>query len=156
MASIEAIQINPEMQIKVLSDDELEQLHHATQSVLKETGVRFPSQRALDDFCRCRCGCGLHLPDCQDSPGSFDGRPVESTRDRFSLGSRGDESLDLVLDGNHTYCGTGGTGTITVDPDTGQERPSTKEDTAMMARVADFLPSIGFLLAHGGAPGQTP
>ena len=48
--SIEAIQISPEMQIKVLSDDELEQLHHATQTVLQDTGVRFPSPKALKIF----------------------------------------------------------------------------------------------------------
>ena len=141
--SIETIQINPDMQIKVLSEDELEQLHHATQSILKETGVRFPSQRALTIFADAGADVDF-TSQIVKIPSNLLMAALSKAPESIRLGSRGDESLDLVLDGNHTYCGTGGTGTVTVDPDTGQERPSTKADTAMMARVADFLPSIGF------------
>ncbi len=141
--SIEAIQISPEMQIKVLSDDELEQLHHATQTVLQDTGVRFPSPRALKIFAAAGANVDFNTQIVK-IPSDLMMEALGKAPRSIRLGSRGDESLDLVLDGNHTYCGTAGTGTITVDPDTGQERPSTKKDTAMMAQVADFLPSIAF------------
>jgi trimethylamine--corrinoid protein Co-methyltransferase len=143
MARINAIQTDPGMKIKVLSDNDLEQLHQATLTVLQETGVRFPLEKALALF----ADAGADV--------DFTSRVVRLQPDlvmdalskapaSICLGSRGDESLDLVLDGSRTYCGTAGTGTVTMDPDTGRERPSTKADTAMMARVADYLPSMGF------------
>jgi trimethylamine--corrinoid protein Co-methyltransferase len=42
------------------------------------------------------------------------------------------------------YCATDGCGVETIDFETRQRRPSCKEDIARMARVADFLPSVGF------------
>ncbi|MEN8245788.1 MAG: trimethylamine methyltransferase family protein [Thermodesulfobacteriota bacterium] len=143
MASIEPIQINPDMQIKALADEELEQLHHATQTVLKETGVRFPSQRALTVFSDAGADVDFTSQIVKIPPDLLMAALSKAPKS-IRLGSRGDDALDLVLDGTRSYCGTAGTGTVTVDPDTGHERPSTKADTAMMARVADFLPSIGF------------
>ena len=140
---IEPINIPKKMQIKVLSDHELEKLHQATRTVLKETGVRFPSQRALTVFADAGADVDFTSQIVRIPPDLLMAA-LSKAPESICLGSRGDQSLDLVLDGNHTYCGTGGTGTITVDLDTDQERPSTKDDTAMMARVADFLPSIGF------------
>jgi len=143
---IEPIHIPNAMRIKVLSDADLDQLHQATLSILEETGVRFPSQKALTIF----ADAGANV----DFPSQIVKIPPKLLMDALSkaprsicLGSRGDESLDLFLDGSHTYCGTTGTGTFTMDPNSGQKRPSTKEDTAMMARVADYLPSIGFYWA---------
>ncbi|MBW2297917.1 MAG: trimethylamine methyltransferase family protein, partial [Deltaproteobacteria bacterium] len=132
MASIEPIIIDPDMQIKVLRQEELEKLHHATQTVLQETGVRFPSARALKIFAEAGADVDFNTQIVKISPGIMMealGKAPRSIR----LGSRGNETLDLVLDGRRSYCGTAGTGTVTVDPDTGQERPSTKKDTAMMA-----------------------
>lgn len=143
MASIEAIQIAPGMQIKTLSDDELSKLHQATLTVLKETGVRFPSQRALAVFADAGADVNFTSQVVKIPPDLLTAS-LSKAPGSIRLGSRGDASLDLVLDRSHTYCGTGGTGTVTVDLETGRERPSTKEDTAMMARVADHLPSIGF------------
>ena len=142
-ASIEPIQIDPHMRIRVLSDKDLEQLHQATLTVLKETGVRFPSKKALAVFADAGADVDVSAQVVKISPDLVMDALSKAPRS-IRLGSRGDESLDLVLDGSRCYCGTAGTGTVTVDPDTGWERPSTKADTAMMARVADYLPSIGF------------
>ncbi len=54
------------------------------------------------------------------------------------------EGTDLLLDGGGSYFGTDGCGVETVDFETGEHRPSTKEDVARMARVADALSSIAF------------
>jgi len=42
------------------------------------------------------------------------------------------------------YCATDGCGVKTIDFQSGQRRPSVKEDVAKMARVSDYLSSIGF------------
>jgi len=144
--SIEPIQIDPDMQIKVLSDDDIQQLHQATLTILEETGVRFPSQKALTIF----ADAGAHVdPKTQivKIPPDLLMQAISKAPRSICLGSRGDQTLDLILDDSRTYCGTTGTGTFTMDPDSGQKRPATKEDTAIMARVADFLPSIGFYWA---------
>jgi trimethylamine--corrinoid protein Co-methyltransferase len=69
---------------------------------------------------------------------------LENVPANITMGSRGLKDTDAVLDGTKTYCGTAGTGISTVDLETGQKRPGTVADTAMMARVADSLSSIGF------------
>ena len=61
----------------------------------------------------------------------------------FVMGARVPE-YDLHLEDGTTYFTTDGCGVEVVDLDTGQPRPSTKADVGMMARVADYLPSIGF------------
>jgi trimethylamine--corrinoid protein Co-methyltransferase len=59
------------------------------------------------------------------------------------MGSRS-PTHDLKLDGTATYCATDGTGVETIDFKTGKRRSSSKEDVAKMARVADYLPEMGF------------
>jgi trimethylamine--corrinoid protein Co-methyltransferase len=61
----------------------------------------------------------------------------------YTMGARS-ASHDLKLDGTALYCATDGCGTKTIDFETGQRRPSVKEDVAKMARVADYLSSMGF------------
>jgi len=61
----------------------------------------------------------------------------------FVLAGR-EERFDLLLDGSCSYLATDGTGVHVIDPETRQMRASRKEDVAMMARVCDALPLIGF------------
>jgi trimethylamine--corrinoid protein Co-methyltransferase len=61
----------------------------------------------------------------------------------YTMGARLPE-FDLKLDGTATYCATDGCGVETVDFKTGERRSSNKADVAAMARVADYLPSLGF------------
>jgi trimethylamine--corrinoid protein Co-methyltransferase len=61
----------------------------------------------------------------------------------YTMGARLPE-FDLNLDGTATYCATDGCGTETIDFQTRERRVSRKQDVADMARVADYLSSIGF------------
>jgi trimethylamine--corrinoid protein Co-methyltransferase len=61
----------------------------------------------------------------------------------FVMGARVTE-YDLHLEDGVTYFTTDGCGVEVFDLDTGQPRPSSKADVGMMARVADYLPSIAF------------
>jgi len=60
------------------------------------------------------------------------------------MGARVPE-YDLQLEDGVTYFTTDGCGVQVVDLDSQVERASRKSDVAMMARVADYLPSIGFI-----------
>lgn len=142
-ARVKPIIVKPEMKIQTLSRQDLDRLHQATLTVLAETGVRFPSKRALDIFAQ--AGARVDVQgDIVKIPSEMLMASLDKVPNSITMGSRGASDLDAVLDGTKTYCGTAGTGFTTVDQQTGIKRPSTKEDTAMMARVADYLPSIGF------------
>jgi trimethylamine--corrinoid protein Co-methyltransferase len=62
----------------------------------------------------------------------------------FVMGAR-DPAYDLQLQDGTTYFTTDGCGVQVCELDTGTIRPSTKADVGMMAKVADHLPSIGFI-----------
>ena len=61
----------------------------------------------------------------------------------YTLSGRAD-GTDLTLDGSASYFSTDGSGTATIDFETGENRRSSKADVAMMAHVADYLSSISF------------
>jgi trimethylamine--corrinoid protein Co-methyltransferase len=61
----------------------------------------------------------------------------------YTMGARS-AAHDLKLDGTATYCATDGCGVETIDFKTNQRRASVKDDVAQMARVTDYLPSMGF------------
>ena len=151
---IKPVIVKPDMQVHALTRQDIDQLHQATLTVLAETGVRFPSKKALDIFASAGAAVDVEHEIVKIPPemllASLDKVPKNIT-----LGARGSKDLDAVLDGTKTYCGTAGTGITTVDYKTGVQRSSTKEDTAMMARVADYLPSIGFYWPMV-APRDTP
>jgi trimethylamine--corrinoid protein Co-methyltransferase len=66
---------------------------------------------------------------------------------------------DLKLDGTAMYCATDGCGIETIDFETRRRRRSVKEDVAKMARVTDFLSSLGFywpIVSAQDHPGTAP
>jgi trimethylamine--corrinoid protein Co-methyltransferase len=140
---IKPVVVKPEMKIQTLTRQDLDQLHQATLTVLAETGVRFPSRRALDIFATAGAIVDFKS-EIVKIPSELLLASLGKVPRNITMGSRGPTDLDAVLDGTKTYCGTAGTGITTVDYKTGMQRPSTKEDAAMMARVADYLTSIGF------------
>ena len=142
-ARISPITIKPEMKIKTLSDQDVEKLHQATLTILNETGVKFPCQKALEIFAEAGAQVDFKSQGVRIQPDLLMENLARAPK-QFTMGSRGDRSLDVVLDGSRTYCGTAGTGTQTIDPATRQRRSSTKSDVAMMALISDYLPSISF------------
>ncbi len=140
---IKPVIVKPEMKIQTLSRQDLDRLHQATLTVLAETGVRFPSKRALDIFASAGADVDFKR-EIVKIPAEILLASLDKIPRNITMGSRGTRDLDAVMDGTKTYCGTAGTGITTVDYKTGMQRPSTKKDAAMMARVADYLTSIGF------------
>jgi trimethylamine--corrinoid protein Co-methyltransferase len=140
MSGIEPIQAR--LRLDVLNADELAEIKSATLYVLERVGVRFPSERALGIFAE------------HGAQVDRDGQVVKLAPDlvlealnhaprSYVLGGRA-QGTDLRLDGAHSYFGTDGCGVETVDFQTGERRPSRKDDVAKMARVSDYLSSIAF------------
>lgn len=128
--------------LQYLTDEQLDQLQEATLDILENVGVKFPSEKALLVF--------------QEHDAQVDTQTqiVKLRRDMvfnamktvpryFVMGARLPQ-YDLQLQEGTTYFTTDGCGVQVSDLETGTFRPSTKADVGMMARVADYLPSIGF------------
>ncbi len=134
--------IVPAYHLHVLGEEQLAQLRSATLEILDEVGIHCPSQKAMALYAE----HGARV--------DFDNQIVKLAPDvvlealshapRFyAMGARS-PAHDLKLDGKATYCATDGCGVETIDFETRQRRTSVKEDVAKMARVSDYLSSIGF------------
>ncbi len=134
--------IQPKFHLQVLSADQLQAIKSATLHLLEQVGVRFPSEKALAVFAEHGARVDLDSQIVRLPPELVTEAMSHAPRS-YLLSGRA-EGGDLVLDGTSTYFGTDGCGTLTVDFETGKQRPSCKEDVARMARVADYLSSVAF------------
>jgi len=142
-ASIRPIKIKPEMKIKILDNQDLERIHEATLVVLKETGVKFPSGKALKILAEAGADVDFESQVVKFPADLLMDSLAKAPRS-FTMSSRGNQDLDLHLDRTTVYCGTSGTGTTTVGLDKRIRRASTKNDVAMMALITDYLSSVSF------------
>ena len=127
---------------EVLNQAELETLKEKTMYLLDEVGVLFPSTKALEIFSDHGAQVDMKTGIVRIQPDLV--RKAMATAPRsFVLGGR-EERFDLLLDGSCSYLSTDGTGVHVIDPETREKRASCKEDVALMARVCDALPLIGF------------
>jgi trimethylamine--corrinoid protein Co-methyltransferase len=128
--------------VRFLGDDQLDQLQAATLRILEEVGVKFPSTMALEILADHGAKVDMASQVVRFPPDLV--RRALSTAPRyFTMGARAPE-YDLHLADGVTWFTTDGCGIETIDFDTRVQRPSRKSDVAEMARIADYLPSIGF------------
>jgi trimethylamine--corrinoid protein Co-methyltransferase len=134
--------IKSDFRLNFLSDQQLDDFQEATLQVLEQTGVQFPSERALDVFTE----HGAQV----DRESQVVKIPRQMVLDAmakvprtFVMGAR-EAAFDLVLQEGTSYFTTDGCGYETIDIKTGERRASTKEDVGMMARITDYLSSIAF------------
>lgn len=142
-ASISPISLDPDMCVSILGEEKVEAIHEASLKVLEETGVRFPSKKALKIFADAGANVDFEKQIVKIPPDLLMKTIAKAPR-KYTMASRGSEALDVILDGKRTHAGTAGTGLTTIDFETGESRSSTKQDVANMAKVADYLPSCSF------------
>ncbi len=125
-----------------LADDQLDQLQDATLRILEDVGVRFPSAMALEILADHGAKVDVDSEVVRFPP-DLVRRAVASAPRYFTMGARA-SGYDLHLQDGVTWFTTDGCGIATIDFDTREQRVSRKSDVGEMARVADYLPSIGF------------
>ena len=134
--------IKPAYRIRILTDEQLEQFKTNTFEILEKTGFQCPSERALKIYAE------------HGGQVDFEKQIVKLSSDvilealshaprYYNMGGR-TEDFDLDLSKGFTYEATDGTGTKTIDYETGELRSSIKDDVAKSARIADYLSSISF------------
>lgn len=134
--------LKTDYRLELLEPDQLERMQQATLEVIWQVGVRFPSQKALAIFADHGVPVDWDKQIVRIPPDVVLSALAKAPR-YYTLGAR-DSDLDLPLQPGTSYFTTDGCGVETIDITTGEQRPSRKSDVAMMARVADYLPSIGF------------
>jgi trimethylamine--corrinoid protein Co-methyltransferase len=128
--------------LNFLDEDQLIKLQEATLNVLANTGIQFPSEKALTIFDEHGAEVDLESQIVKIPPDLV--RKAMSTVPRyFSLGARNPD-FDLPLQNGVTYFTNDGCGHEVVDFKTGERRASTKADVGMAARINDYLSSMSF------------
>jgi len=134
--------ITPNYHLRITSDEQLDQLQQATLEILQEVGIHCPSRKAMAIYAE-HGGVVNYDTQIVQLPPEVVLEAISQAPRYYTMGSRS-STHDLVLDGSATYLATDGTGVETIDFKTQRRRSSTKQDVADMARVADYLSSIGF------------
>ena len=134
--------ISPAYHLHILSDGQLGQLKSATLEILQDTGIYCPSEKCLRIYAD--HGAQVDFASCIVRIPTDVVISAMSNAPRFyTMGARS-KSHDLRLDGKSFFCATDGCGVEVIDFVTRLRRPSCKDDVALAARMADFLPSVGF------------
>lgn len=123
-----------EGQVKILSDGTLE--------ILAETGVHCPSEKCLKIYADHGAQVDFENQIVRIPPDLVTASLSTAPR-YYRMGARS-PAHDINLDGTGMFCATDGCGIETIDFATRARRSSCKDDIAKMARVADYLTSIGF------------
>lgn len=128
--------------LQYLTDEQLERLQEAALDILENVGVKFPSEKALRVFAEHGARVDRETQIVKIGRDMVF-KAMKTVPRYFVMGAR-DPDYDLQLRDGVTYFTTDGCGVQVADLETGTIRASTKADVGMMARVADYLPSIGF------------
>ncbi|MCP4142449.1 MAG: hypothetical protein GY755_19600 [Chloroflexi bacterium] len=134
--------IKPAYRIRILTDEQLEKFKTNTFEILEKTGVHCPSERSLKIYAEHGSDVDFEKQIVKLSPDVILEALSHAPR-YYTMGGR-TEAFDLDLSKGETYEATDGTGTKTIDYETGELRSSIKEDVAKSARIADYLSSISF------------
>ena len=128
--------------LNFLDDQQLDNLQEATLSILENTGVQFPSEKALAIFAEHGANVD-HETQIVKIPRDLVHKAMSTVPRYFTLGARNPD-FDLQLQDGVSYFTNDGCGHKVVDFNTGEQRASTKADVGMMARINDYLSSMSF------------
>jgi len=128
--------------LRVLDDEQLNLLQEATLTILEQTGVQFPSKKALSILADHGAQVD-HNTQVVKFPRQLVLDAIAQAPRYYRLGAR-DPKFDLQLQDGVTYFTTDGCGHETIDMQTGERRASSKADVATTARISDYLSSVSF------------
>jgi trimethylamine--corrinoid protein Co-methyltransferase len=133
---------NPAFKLDILSPEDIQRIHTATLDIIENTGVRFPSPRALDIWEDHGATVNRDTAIVK-APGMLIEEALKQAPPTYDLAARNPDQ-DLLLDGNHVFVGTDGCGVEVIDIQSGERRRSRWQDVADIAGVADYLEEIAF------------
>jgi len=129
------------IQIKILSDENLERIHERSLHLLSRTGIQVDTLkgRALLEQAGAVSTKGSNIIRL---PEKIVEKAIQSTPREFLLGGRRQGWSFAVNNGDNTLC-LDGEGTLVIDRDTDEVRPATRKDWLEITRMADFTDEVG-------------
>jgi len=139
-------QTNVTPRLRILSDDQIEQIVFAAMDVLLRTGTRVHEKNALGLLRD--AGCATSDNNLVHIPAWLIKTSIQSAPSRIVLAGR-DREKRLALEKDQVYFGTGSDCPFILDPYCGERRRCTYEDVYRAAKIADALPHIDFHMSLG-------
>ena len=133
-------------QLKLLTSDQLKQIHLASLEVLERTGVDVRLPEALDLLGA--AGADVRDPTRTKIPSYLVDEALRSTPHRITIYDRKGQPA-MHLEGRNCYFGTGTDTPFVVDPYSGERRPTRGEDVDLAVRLSDALANIDFVGSMG-------
>ena len=136
------------LHFRMLSDNQLEELHFAASEILRRTGVDVLVEEARDLLRKAGAsidGIRVRIPQ------HLVEWAIRTAPSRVVLCDSRNGDPRMFLEGTKAYYGTGSDTLATIDPYTGERRPSLKADVANAAKLCDALPNIDFVMSMGTA-----
>jgi len=128
------------VRFQILSDEDLDRIHWGTLHILEKVGVQVDSvacRKLLKDN-----GCEVdEKKRIAKIPSHLVEEALSKKNTSITLAGR-NSKFDAKLDMNHSYMTANGNGAVAVEFETGERRPSTKEDLAKSSRIIDYLQNI--------------
>lgn len=144
MSQNQTIQSLPRtLQLDVLTPDVAAKVHGQTLKVLERVGVGIPSAEIRGGLREAGAAVDDSSQKAFFSPELVE-EALATAPGQYRLAARARDQ-DLLLDGQRGYLSVDGNAPEILDWETGDRRPSTKEDLGRISRLADGLPEIGML-----------
>lgn len=131
------------LEFRVLSDRDIVKIHEAALEVMEETGVRFPSQKALSILEEAGCSVNRETMVAK-LPAKVVMEALRKAPSQYLLAGR-DPKDDMWIDDKTSFLSTDGCAVDIYDINSGELRRSTKQDITDACKVADFLPEISYI-----------
>lgn len=135
---MDGIKVN--FRLKVLTDEQVDDIHEATLKILERTGVRFDSEHCRKELIKAGAAPHPTRKNVLTFPRSLIGETIKKIP-RYGRYNARDPKNDVVFDGEHQYAHCLGGNPGMLDLETGQMRMSTLDDVANATRVMDALPN---------------
>ena len=132
--------------LRIWDEDACRRVHEATLAVLAETGIEVKYAPAAEVFARAGArvdGTRVRIP------AELVESALKSAPRDWTIKPRDGDTLPIVLDAHHTYCGTGSDVLYVCDPDSRERRRVRRADIEGMAALCEKLPNIDFVMSMG-------
>jgi trimethylamine--corrinoid protein Co-methyltransferase len=140
--------------LKVLTDDQVEDIHDASLKILEKTGVRFDSENARSRLLKAGAAKHPTRKDVLTFPRSMVEESIKKLPHYGTYCAR-DQKNDMKFDGEHQFAHCLGGNPNILDLETGKDRMATLKDVEDTVKVMDVLPnchSIGNLVVATDVP----
>jgi len=126
--------------LKVLTDEQVDDIHEATLKILERTGVRFDSEDARKRLIKAGAAAHPSRKDVLLFPRSMVEDAIRKVKPYGTYYAR-DPKNDITFDGETTYAHSLGGNPNILDLETGEMRMSTLEDVEKTTKIMDALPN---------------